>query len=101
MNAYDRLPPLAKLLHLILLIAPVAAAGILTQSWRVAGETFLWGTLFLGGAATFAIGRFIRAIIRETGDEDLDAYRFRRVFIWAFLLTGPAAGIIVAYLAVT
>lgn len=101
MNIYDRLPPLIKLLHLILLIGPVAAAGLLTHSWKAAGETFLWGTLLLGWAVTFALGRIIRAVIGETGDDDMDAYRFHRAFIWPFLLAGPIAGAFVAYLAVT
>lgn len=101
MNPYERLPVVIKVVHLLLLIAPVATAGLMTQSWKTAGETFLFGTLFLGGSLTFAAGRIAKAVVSTTGDDDVDAYRFHRAFIWPFLLTGPLAGAAVAYLAVT
>lgn len=101
MNAYDRLPPLIKLLHLMLLLAPVAAAGFSTRSWWVAAETFLLGTLLLGWVITSVSGRIVRAVTNGSGDESLDSYRFHRAFVWPFLLSGPIAGAIVAYFVAT
>lgn len=98
MNSYDRLPPLFKLLHLALLLAPLAAAWLLTQSWRAVAVTFFLGTLLLGWVFAWASGRIVRALTAQSGDEDLDAHHFHRAFVWPFLLSGPIAGAIVAFL---